>query len=154
MGPIYIVLNFSFFLLLYTDDLNKFFPYRLEFLVLFCNHFEFQPLFVALYLLRIHYITVQLVYKDLIDNYNYVKAVFYSELTSGKRKRGGQKLRYKDVLKRHLKAADMDVDTWESDAKNRPFWRKKILDAGNTIERKRKEKYLEGWRKRHPSDPT
>ena len=40
------------------------------------------------------------------------KAVFYGELTSGKRKRGGQKLRYKDVLKRHLKAADMDVDTW------------------------------------------
>ena len=78
------------------------------------------------------------------------KAVFYSELTSGKRKRGGQKLRYKDVLKRHLKTADMDVDTWESDAKNRPFWRKKILDAGNTIERKRKEKYLEGWRKRQP----
>ena len=82
------------------------------------------------------------------------KTVFYGELTSGKRKRGGQKLRYKDVLKRHLKAADMDVDTWESDAKNRPFWRKKILDAGNTIERKRKEKYLEGWRKRHPRDPT
>ena len=82
------------------------------------------------------------------------KAVFYSELTSGKRKRGGQKLRYKDVLKRHLKAADMDVDTWESDAKNRHFWRKEILDAGNTVERKRKEKYLEGWRKRHPSDPT
>ena len=78
------------------------------------------------------------------------KAVFYSELTSGKRKRGGQKLRYRDVLKRHLKAADMEVDTWESDAKNRPFWRKKIIDAGNTIERKRKEKYLEGWRKRHP----
>ena len=49
------------------------------------------------------------------------KAVFNGELTSGKRKRGGQKLRYKDVLKRHLKVADMDVDTWESDAKNRPF---------------------------------
>ena len=75
-------------------------------------------------------------------------------LTSGNRKRGGQKLHYKDGLKRHLKAADMDVDTWESDAKNRSSWRKKIIDAGNTIERKRKEKYLEGWRKRHPRDPT
>ena len=53
------------------------------------------------------------------------KAVFYVELTSGKRKRGGQKLRYKDVLKRHLKATDMDVDTWVGEAKNRPFWRKK-----------------------------
>ena len=51
-------------------------------------------------------------------------------------------------------ATDMDVDTWESEAKNRPFWRKKTIDAGNTIERKGKEKYLEGWRKRHPRDPT
>ena len=53
------------------------------------------------------------------------KAVFYGELTSGKRKRGGQKLHYKDVLKRHLKAADVDVDTLESDAKNRPFLEEK-----------------------------
>ena len=82
------------------------------------------------------------------------KAVFYGELTSGKRKRGGQKVHYKDVLKHHLKATDMNVDTWESEAKNWPFWRKKIIDAGNTIERKRKEKYLEGWRKRHPRGPT
>ena len=35
-------------------------------------------------------------------------------------------------------ATDMDVDTWESEAKNRPFWRKKTIDAGNTIERKGK----------------
>ena len=32
------------------------------------------------------------------------KAVFYGELSSGKRLRGGQRLRYNDVLKRHLKA--------------------------------------------------
>ena len=46
------------------------------------------------------------------------KAVFYGEVTSGKTKRGGQKLRYKNVQKRHLKATDMNVDTWESEAKN------------------------------------
>ena len=55
------------------------------------------------------------------------KTVFYGELTSGKRKRGGQKLRYKDVLKHHLKAADMDVDTWESDAKIKLFEGKRSL---------------------------
>ena len=33
-----------------------------------------------------------------------LKAVFYGELTEGKRLRGGQRLRYKDVVKRHLKA--------------------------------------------------
>ncbi|XP_072047132.1 uncharacterized protein [Amphiura filiformis] len=72
------------------------------------------------------------------------KAVMYAELTEGKRKCDGQKLRYRDVVKRHLNTADMDVDTWETKASD---WRKKIHDAGKTVERKRKEKYLEGWRK-------
>ena len=31
------------------------------------------------------------------------KAVFYLELRQGKRSHGGQKLRFKDVLKRHMK---------------------------------------------------
>ena len=31
------------------------------------------------------------------------KAVFYGELAKGKRLHGGQRLRYKDVFKRHLK---------------------------------------------------
>ena len=31
------------------------------------------------------------------------KAIFYGELANRKRKRGGQKVRYKDVLKRHMK---------------------------------------------------
>ena len=73
------------------------------------------------------------------------KAVFYGELTSGKRQRGGEKLPYKDVLKRHLKAADMDIDTWESDAKNQPFWRKKIIDACNTLkEREKRSTWKDG----------
>lgn len=41
------------------------------------------------------------------------KVVFYGELTSGKRKSGGQKLCDKDVLKCHLIAADTDDETWE-----------------------------------------
>ena len=84
------------------------------------------------------------------------KAVMYGELTEGKRKCGGQKLRYRDVVKRHLKTADMDVETWEMKASDRFTWRKKIYDAGKTVERKRKKKYsyLEGWRKRHPSTST
>ena len=51
------------------------------------------------------------------------KAVIYGELTSGKRKRGGQKLRYKDDLKRHLKTADIGVELWKRKAKNRLLWR-------------------------------
>ena len=37
-------------------------------------------------------------------------AVFYGELAKGKRLRGGQRLRYKDVVKRHLKATHITVD--------------------------------------------
>ena len=48
------------------------------------------------------------------------KAVMYAELTEGQRKRGGQKLRYRDVFKRHLKAAD--IDTWERKASDRATW--------------------------------
>ena len=82
------------------------------------------------------------------------KAVMYAQLTEGQRKRGDQKLRYRDVLKHHLKAADIDTDSWESQASDRATWRKKVHDAVKTVEWKRKEKYLEGWRKRHPSHST
>ena len=45
------------------------------------------------------------------------KVVFYGELISGKRKHGGQKLYFKDVLKRHLTTADIDEQTWERSQK-------------------------------------
>ncbi|CAG9127462.1 unnamed protein product [Plutella xylostella] len=54
------------------------------------------------------------------------KSVFYSELSCGKRKPGGQYLRYKDVLKRHLTSCGMSCDTWESDALMRSEWRKAV----------------------------
>ena len=47
-----------------------------------------------------------------------------AELTEGQRKRGGQKLRYRDVLKCHLKAADIDTDSWERKAIDRATWTK------------------------------
>ena len=64
------------------------------------------------------------------------------------------KLRYKGVLKRHLKAAHIDEETWERKAIHRPLRRKKILDGGVTVERKRKKIHLYGWKKRHPTDAT
>ena len=36
------------------------------------------------------------------------KAVFYGELAKGKRLHGGQRLKYNNVVKRHLKAAHID----------------------------------------------
>ena len=48
------------------------------------------------------------------------KALFYGELVDGKRSRGGQHKRYKDVLKYNLKACDIPIETWERQALNRP----------------------------------
>jgi len=47
------------------------------------------------------------------------KGVFYSELSQGKRNHGGQKLRFKDVLKRHMKKTGISHDTWEEEAVQR-----------------------------------
>ena len=49
--------------------------------------------------------------------------VLYGELTEGRRKRGGQKLRFQDVLKRHMKNTVISPDTWEQTAANRSNWR-------------------------------
>lgn len=42
-----------------------------------------------------------------------VKTIFYSELTEGKRKHGGQKLHYKVILKHDLKQMDIPADSWK-----------------------------------------
>ena len=47
------------------------------------------------------------------------KAVLYRELTQGKRKQGGQKLRFKGVLKRHMKNIEICPDSWEEAASSR-----------------------------------
>ena len=54
------------------------------------------------------------------------KAVFYGELAKRKRLRGGQRLRYKDVVERHLKATHIAVDHWETLARDRQEWRQAI----------------------------
>ncbi|KAG7295806.1 hypothetical protein JYU34_004672 [Plutella xylostella] len=51
------------------------------------------------------------------------KRIFYSELEEGKRKHGGQLLRYKDVLKRHMKRCGIEPSQWEKHAALRPEWR-------------------------------
>ena len=56
------------------------------------------------------------------------KAVFYGELPEGKRLRGGQWLRYKDVVKRHLKATHITVD--------HPCKRSTTVEAGHTHRKK------------------
>ena len=51
------------------------------------------------------------------------KQIFYSQLKEGKRKRGGQKKRFKDTLKANMKKCKIDHENWETKAKNRQHWR-------------------------------
>jgi hypothetical protein len=65
------------------------------------------------------------------------KHIFYSE---GKRKQGGQLLRYKDVLKHHIKNCDIEPLQWEMQAANRPGWRSLVKKhAGDFESRRRSE---------------
>ena len=86
------------------------------------------------------------------------KAVFYGELTEGKRLRGGQRLRYKDVVKGHLKATHITVDHWETLAKDRQQWRQAIQTGKSHIEEKIQQKYQHDHNLRHglpdPSAPV
>jgi hypothetical protein len=43
--------------------------------------------------------------------------------TVNKRKQGGQLLRYKDVLKRHMKGCGIEPSQWKKQAALRPEWR-------------------------------
>lgn len=57
------------------------------------------------------------------------KLALFSQLAQGKRKPGGQFLRYKDVLKRHLTSCNIPCDNWEELAHSRPEWRKIVHKA-------------------------
>ena len=69
------------------------------------------------------------------------KTVFHGELAKGKRLRGGQRLRYKNVVKRHLKATHIAVDHWETLAQDRQKWRQVIHKEKSHIEEKISQKY-------------
>ncbi len=51
------------------------------------------------------------------------KQFFYGELSQGKRSHGGQKKRYKDMLKASLNTLDIDSTSWEILAQDRSTWR-------------------------------
>ena len=64
------------------------------------------------------------------------KQLLYGELERGKRRVGGQKLRYKDVMKRHLKAGGINVEGWEALAGDRASWRRSLHSGKQVIQRK------------------
>ena len=69
------------------------------------------------------------------------KDILYGELATGRRTKGRQQLRYKDVCKRDMKALDVNTDSWEDLAANRMMWRSTLnqhLKSGKEKRRSRK----------------
>ena len=65
------------------------------------------------------------------------KQIFYSELSSGARSRGGQRKRYKDTLKQTLKMTGIDTETWHELAENRTGWRQAVKKGARSFEAER-----------------
>ncbi|XP_052712455.1 uncharacterized protein LOC128186658 [Crassostrea angulata] len=62
-----------------------------------------------------------------MDDGRIPKDILYGELRSGKRSTGRPQLRFKDVVKRDMKALDIDVRSWEDLAADRPRWTSTLL---------------------------
>ena len=67
------------------------------------------------------------------------KAVFYWELCQGKRDRGAPRKRFKDQLRRQLRAAEIPEKDWESRARERVSWRALVKRGSAAVETTRKE---------------
>ena len=84
-----------------------------------------------------------------MDDSRLPKDVFYGELAKGKRLRGGQRLRYKDEVKRHLKTTHIPVDHCETLAHDRQQWRQAIHTGKSHIEENISQKYQHDHNLRH-----
>ena len=76
------------------------------------------------------------------------KALFYGQLKTDCRTRGGQRKRYKDGIKSTLKSCSIPLNTWEATATNRPLWRHTChigLRAETTTNNQRPENTAEEW---------
>ena len=76
----------------------------------------------------------------------------FSELHAGKRKQGGQRKRYKDVLKASLKSYGIDPSSFENIANNRTLWRTSFNNGLKIFEAARTARLREQRRRRHARD--
>ena len=70
-----------------------------------------------------------------MDDSRLPKQLFHAELSTGKRHKGGQRKRYKDVLKSTLKAYNIPVDEWQALAQDRLAWRAAICKGTKHFEK-------------------
>ena len=71
-----------------------------------------------------------------MDDGRIQKDILYGELAFGRRSTGRPQLRYKDVVKRDMKALDINTATWEDTAADRATWRSTLKQHLKTGEEK------------------
>ena len=65
------------------------------------------------------------------------KDMLYGELREGSRRTGRPQLRFKDVCKRDLKLAAIDLNSWEATAENRLMWKATVTNGVKRAEEAR-----------------
>lgn len=68
------------------------------------------------------------------------KQILFSQLEQGSRTAGGQRKRYKDLLKANFKACNINHHTWQASAENRMEWRSMCHLGIQSFERRRAQK--------------
>ena len=86
-----------------------------------------------------------------MDSSRMPKAVFYGELSQGKRDHGAPRKRFKDQLKWQLTQAGIDHSEWEALAEDREEWRGTIKTAADNFEEGRKTAAAEKRQRRKDS---
>ena len=65
------------------------------------------------------------------------KKLLFGELQRGKRSQGGQKKRFKDMLKSSLKSFNIDHNSWEKLAQDRGKWQSAVHNGAKAYEASR-----------------
>ena len=82
------------------------------------------------------------------------KTVFYGELGAGHRTRGGQRKRYKDVLKATLKSCGIPHTTWEATATDCSLWHSTCHSGLRDNEEKRCDALRDKRTRRKANQPS
>ena len=82
------------------------------------------------------------------------KDVFYGELDAGHRTRGGQRKRYKDVLKATLKSCGIPHKTWKATATDRALWHSTCHSGLRDYEEKRCDTMRDKRKRRKAIQPS
>ncbi len=83
-----------------------------------------------------------------MDDTRMPKQLFYSQLAEGKHSQGGQRLRFKDTLKRNWKKSCVNTDDWEALTQDRKSWRSAVKEGAKAFEKERLRKRCEQREKR------